>query len=100
MWDMAANDDVRQQHLLSQMNSLERKLPAIQASHATGTGHTLATLSRVQDTWGTPWSGRERLGWMGAPCPSARRLDSQRQQQQASQVKERLQHSPSICEPL
>ena len=52
MWDMVADDAEMQQHLLSQVNSLEVKLAAIQASHATGTAHPMATLRRVQDTWG------------------------------------------------
>ena len=88
-WEMAAGDAELQQHLLSQINNVEGKLTAIQASNATGTAHPTATL----------WLGREPLGWMGSPSPSARRLNSQCQQQQASQVKQRLHLSTMSDSP-
>ncbi|KAL3163272.1 hypothetical protein ABBQ32_009667 [Trebouxia sp. C0010 RCD-2024] len=84
MWDMAANDDVRQQHLLSQINSLEGKLAAIQASHATGTGHPLATFSRSGHL-GNSLVRKRTIGLDGYPKSNRKKTDSQRQQQQASQ---------------
>lgn len=62
MCDMVAGDPEMQQHLLSHMNRAEGALARIQASHATGTAHPMAVLSRVQDSWGNSivrknWSG-------------------------------------------
>ncbi len=87
MWDMAAGDAEMQQHLLSQINSLEGKLAAIQASHATGTAHPMATLSRVQDTWGNSLVRKRTIGLDGFP-KSKRRKTEQPASAAASQPSE------------
>jgi len=87
MWDMAAGDAEMQQHLLSQINSLEGKLAAIQASHATGTAHPMATLSTVQDTWGNSLVRKRTIGLDGFP-KSKRRKTEQPASAAASQPSE------------
>ncbi len=84
---MAADDAEMQQHLLSQINSLEGKLAAIQASHATGTAHPMATLSRVQDTWGNSVVRKKTIGLDGYP-KSKRRKTEQPASAAASQPSE------------
>ena len=98
MWDMAAGDAEMQQHLLSQINSLEGKLAAIQASHATGTAHPMATLSRVQDTWGNSLVRKRTIGLDGFP-KSKRRKTEQPVSATASQPSEAEAAPFSTVEP-
>ena len=62
MCDMVAGEPEMQQHLLSHLNRAEGALARIQASHATGTAHPMAVLSRVQDTWGNSIVRKKVLG--------------------------------------
>ena len=73
MRDMVADDAEMQQHLLSQVNSLEGKLAAIQASHATGTTHPMAALSRVPHTWGNSLIRKKTIGLDGFPKSKRRK---------------------------
>ena len=62
MWDMVADNDEMQQHLVSQLNRTEGALSKIQASHQNGSAHPMARLSRVQDTWGNSLARKKVIG--------------------------------------
>ncbi len=78
MWDKAADDAEMQPHLLSQINSMEGKLAAIQASLAISTAHSMATLSKVQDTWGNFVVRKRTIGLDGYPKSKRRKTEIQR----------------------
>ena len=61
MWDMVADNEEMQQHLVSHQNRTAGTLAGIQASHKNGSAHPMARLSKVQDPGATLWS--EKRSW-------------------------------------
>ncbi|KAL0019727.1 hypothetical protein WJX77_006121 [Trebouxia sp. C0004] len=78
MWDMLADNDEMQQHLVSQLNKTDGALSKIQASHQNGSAHPMATLSRVQDTWGNSLVRRKVIG-LDAGFPKPKRSKTAQQ---------------------
>lgn len=78
MWDMVADNDEMQQHLVSQLNRTEGALSKIQASHQNGSAHPMARLSRVQDTWGNSLARKKVIG-LDAGFPKSKRSKTAQQ---------------------
>ncbi|DBA66248.1 TPA: hypothetical protein ACH3X2_002508 [Trebouxia sp. C0005] len=62
MRDMVAGNPEMQQHLDSHLNRAEGDPARTQASHQNGSAHPMATLSRVQDTWGNSIARKRVFG--------------------------------------
>lgn len=72
MLGMVADSEELQQHLVSHLNRTEGTLARIQASHQNGSAHPMASLSRVQDTWGNSLVRRRVMG-LDAAYPKSKR---------------------------
>ena len=79
MWDMVADNEEMQQHLVSHLNRTEGTLAGIQASHQNGSAHPMARLSKVQDTWGNSLVRRKVMG-LDAAYPKSKRSTTAAQQ--------------------
>lgn len=75
---MVADNPEMQQHLFSQLNRAEGDLARTQASHQNGSAHPMATLSRVQDTWGNSLARKKVLG-LDAGYPKSKRSKTAQQ---------------------
>ncbi|KAL3137910.1 hypothetical protein ABBQ38_005159 [Trebouxia sp. C0009 RCD-2024] len=88
MWDMVADNGEMQQHLVSQLNRTEGALSKIQASHQNGSAHPMATLSKVQDTWGNSLVRKKVMGLDAGFPKSKRNKTAQQAELQAAQTAE------------
>ena len=87
MLGMVANNAELQQHLVSHLNRTEGTLARIQASHQNGTAHPMASLSRVQDTWGN-FLVRRRVMGLDAAYPKSKPTKTAQQPTEAGQSAE------------
>ena len=78
---------------------LEGALAGIQASRQNGTAHSMAILSRVQDTWGSSLVRKKVVG-LDAGFPKSKCSKTTQQLRQASQLNQRLDHSHSASPSL